>query len=153
MGSVPFRSMLSLVATQFALNPTLQLLDPSLADFGPAVKEFVEAFVAYGDKLDQGIKYSWMGAIASQYPDIRNWSASRTQNETALMASSRTIPCLVLQGAMDKLLDGEKVRDLMNTFSGTSCSGCGRTPVMPRSLTIPKGPTLRSSPLRRGSVV
>ena len=58
MGSVPFRSMLSLVATQFALNPTLQLLDPSLADFGPAVKEFVEAFVAYGDKLDQGIKYS-----------------------------------------------------------------------------------------------
>ena len=118
MGSFPYRSMQPLVTTPFVIDFTPRFLDPSLADFGPTAKEFAEACVAYGDKLDQGIKYSWMGALAGQYPDIRNWSITHTQNETALMASSKTIPYLVLHGTLDKQVDGEKVRNFMNTYFG-----------------------------------
>ena len=118
MGSFPYRSMQPTVATQFILDFIPRLLDPSLADFGPTAKEFAESCVAYGDKLDQGIKYSWMGAVAGQYPDIRNWSIPHTQDESALMAANRTIPYLVLHGTMDKHVDGGKLRTFMDTYFG-----------------------------------
>jgi len=118
MGSFPYRNMQPTVATQFILDFIPRLLDPSLADFGPTAKEFAESCVAFGDKLDLGTKYSWMGAVAGQYPDIRVWSIPHTQNETALMATSKTMPYLVLHGTMDHHVDGKKLRDFMNTYFG-----------------------------------
>lgn len=118
MGSFPYRSMQPLVATQWILDFIPRLLDPSLANFGPTAKEFAESCVAFGDQLDQGIKYSWMGAVAGQNPDVRNWSLPHTQNETTLMASSKTFPYLVLHGTMDHHVDGGKLRGFMNTNFG-----------------------------------
>ena len=118
MGSFPHRNMLTDVATEFILDFIPRLLDPSLYAFGPTAKEFAESCVAFGDKLDQGIKYSWMGALAGQYPDIRNWSIPHTQNESALMASSKTIPYLVLHGTLDKHINGTRLRDFMDTYFG-----------------------------------
>lgn len=118
MGSFPYRSMQVTVATQFILDFIPRLLDPSLALFGPTAKEFAESCVAYGDRLDQGIKYSWMGALAGQHPDVRNWSISHTQNETALMAVSKTIPYLVLHGTMDHHVEGVKLRAFMDANFG-----------------------------------
>lgn len=118
LGSFPHRNMHSLVATQFILDFIPRLLDTSLAAFGPTAKEFAESCVARGDQLDQGTKYSWMGALAGQHPDIRVWSIPHTQNETALMAASKTIPYLVLHGTMDKHVDGKNLRDYMNNNFG-----------------------------------
>ena len=118
MGSFPHRNMHSLVATQFILDFIPRLLDPSLDAFGPTAKEFAESCVAYGDQLDQGTKYSWMGAVAGQHPDVRTWSIPHTQNETTLMAASKKIPYLVLHGAMDKHVDPKKLRDFMNSNFG-----------------------------------
>lgn len=118
MGSFPHRNMLNDVATEFILNFIPRLLDPSLYAFGPTAKEFAESCVAFGDKLDQGVKYSWMGALAGQYPDIRNWSIPHTQNESALMASSKTIPYLVLHGTLDHHINGTLLRNFMNTHFG-----------------------------------
>ena len=118
LGSFPHRNMLTVVATQFILNFIPRLLDPSLYNFGPTAKEFAESCVAYGDKLDQGIKYSWMGALAGQYPDIRNWSIPHTQDETALMAASKTMPYLVLHGTMDHHINGTLLRSYMNSNFG-----------------------------------
>jgi hypothetical protein len=95
-----------------------RLLDPDLAKFGPTAKEFAESCVAFGDKLDQGTKYSWMGAVAGQNPNIRVWSIPHTQDETALMKASRTIPYLVLHGSMDKHVDGVKLRAFMDKYFG-----------------------------------
>lgn len=118
MGSFPYRSMQPSVATQWILDFIPRLLDPSLADFGPTDKTFVEACVAFGDKLDLGTKFTWMGAVANQYPDIRNWSIPHTQDQTALMARSKTLPYLVLHGKLDKQVDGEKMRAFMDANFG-----------------------------------
>ena len=118
MGSFPHRNMHSVVATPYILNFIPRLLDPSLALFGPTAKEFAESCVAYGDKLDQATKYSWMGAVSGQHPDVRVWSIPHTQNETALMNSASTLPYLVLHGTLDKHVDGEKVREWMQPRFG-----------------------------------
>ena len=68
--------------------------------------------------MDLGTKYTWMGAVAGQHPDIRIWSFPHTQDETALMAASKTFPYLVLHGTMDKPVDGEKLRDYMDSHFG-----------------------------------
>ena len=115
LGSFPHRNMQPLVATQWILDFIPRLLDPSLAAFGPTAKEFAESCVAHGDQLDQGIKYSWMGAVAGQNPDIRVWSIPHTQNETALMNAAKKFPYLVLHGTMDKHVDGNKLRDWMSS--------------------------------------
>lgn len=113
MGSFPYRSMQPQVATQWILNFIPALLDPSLAKFGPTAKTFAESCVAYGDKLDQLVKYSWMGAVTGQYPDIRTWSIPHTQDETALLKAKGTLPFLVLHGTMDHHVDGQKLKDFM----------------------------------------
>ena len=118
LGSFPHSTMLKEVATQFIADLIPRLLDPSLANFGPTAKEFVESCVAYGDKLDQGIKYSWIGSIAGQHPDIRLWTVTHPQDETALMASSKTMPYLVLHGTVDRLIDGTLLRNYMNSHFG-----------------------------------
>ena len=59
-----------------------------------------------------------MGALAGQHPDVRNWSISHTQNETALMAVSKTIPYLVLHGTMDHHVEGVKLRAFMDANFG-----------------------------------
>ena len=118
MGSFPHRNMLTDVATPWILAFIPQLLGPSLAAFGPTAKEFAESCVAFGDKLDQTIKYSWMGAVAGQYPDIRNWSIPHTQDETALMKASKTIPYLVLHGTLDKHIEGLKLKAFMQANFG-----------------------------------
>ena len=118
MGSFPHRNMHTYVATQYILDFIPRLLNKSLDSFGPTAKEFAESCVAYGDQLDLGIKYSWMGAVAGQNPDVRIWSIPHTQDETALMAVSKTIPYLVLHGTMDKHVDGNKLRDFMNQYFG-----------------------------------
>ena len=43
------------------------------------------------DQLDREAKYSWMGALAGQHPDVRIWSFPHTQNESALMAARKTV--------------------------------------------------------------
>lgn len=113
MGSFPYRSMQLTVATQWILDFIPKLLDPSLANFGPTAKTFAESCVAFGDKLDQGVKYAWMGAVAGQYPDIRTWSIPHTQDETALLKVKETLPYLVLHGNMDHHVDGQKLKDFM----------------------------------------
>lgn len=118
MGSFPYRNMQPQVATQFILDFIPRLLDPDLAKFGPTAKEFAESCVAFGDKLDQGTKYSWMGAVAGQNPDIRVWSIPHTQDETALMKASSTLPYLVLHGKMDKHVDGIKLMAFMEKYFG-----------------------------------
>ena len=118
MGSFPHRNMHSEVATPYILNFIPRLLDPSLANFGPTAKEFAESCVAFGDKLDQATKYSWMGAVAGQHPDVRVWSIPHTQDETALMKSSSTLPYLVLHGTMDKHVDGVKLKAFMKKYFG-----------------------------------
>jgi len=118
MGSFPYRSMQPTVATQWILDFIPRLLDPSLDAFGPTDKEFAESCVAYGDKLDQGTKYTWMGAVVGQHPDVRVWSIPHTQNETTLMASAKKFPYLVLHGTMDKHVDGGKLRTFMNANFG-----------------------------------
>ncbi len=118
MGSFPHRNMHPAVATPYILSFIPRLLDPSLALFGPTAKEFAESCVACGDKLDQETKYSWMGAVAGQHPDVRVWSIPHTQNETALMNSASTLPYLVLHGTLDKHVDGEKLREWMKPRFG-----------------------------------
>ena len=118
LGSFPHRNMLSLIGTPFLSDLTPRFLGTSLATFGPTVKEFVESCVAYGDQMDLGTKYTWMGAVAGQHPDIRIWSFPHTQDETALMAASKTFPYLVLHGTRDKFIDGERLRDYMNSHFG-----------------------------------
>lgn len=118
MGSFPYRSMQPTVATQWILDFIPKLLDDSLADFGPTAKEFAESCVAFGDQLDQGTKYSWMGAVAGQYPDIRTWSIPHTQDETALLKVKDTLPYLVLHGTMDHHVDGLKLQAFMNANFG-----------------------------------
>ena len=118
MGSFPHRNMHTEVATQWVLDFIPRLLDPDLAKFGPTAKEFAESCVAFGDKLDQGTKYSWMGAVAGQNPDVRVWSIPHTQNETALMKASKTLPYLVLHGKMDKHVDGLKLKAFMQKYFG-----------------------------------
>jgi pimeloyl-ACP methyl ester carboxylesterase len=118
LGSFPHRNMLGDVATPWIVGFVPRLLDPDLAKFGPTVKEFVESCVAFGDKLNQLIKYSWMGAIAGQNPDVRAWSFPHTQNETALMNVRATIPYLALHGNIDKLVDGVKLRAYMDKYFG-----------------------------------
>ena len=115
LGSFPHRNMLPLIGTPFLFDLMPRLLDTSLTTFGPTIKEFVESCVAYGDQMDLATKYSWIGAIASQHPDVRNWSLPHTQDETALMAASKTLPYLVLHGTMDKPVDGGKLRDYMDS--------------------------------------
>ena len=116
MGSFPHRNMLNDVATPFILNFIPSLLDPSLAAFGPTAKAFAESCVANGAQLDQGTKYSWMGVVAGQYPDIRTWSIPHTQDEGALMASIKEFPYLVLHGTMDHHINGTELRSFMNTY-------------------------------------
>ena len=118
MGSFPHRNMLEQVATPWILNFIPRLLDPSLDLFGQTDKEFAESCVAFGDKLDQATKYTWMGAVAGQHPDIRVWSIPHTQNETALMAAAKKFPYLVLHGTMDHHIDGSKLRPFMNQYFG-----------------------------------
>ncbi|KAF9645207.1 alpha/beta-hydrolase [Thelephora ganbajun] len=118
MGSFPYRSMHPLVATPWILSFIPQLLNYSLPAFGPTAKTFAESCVAYGGQLDQGTKYTWMGALAGQHPDVRVWSIPHTQNESALMAANRTIPYLVLHGTMDKHVDGQNLRNFMNNNFG-----------------------------------
>ena len=113
-GSFPHRSGLSLVATQWALDFIPRLLDTSLAAFGPTIKEFAESCVAHGDRLDLGTKYTWMGAIAGQRPDARALSLSHAQNEP-LAVAGKILPYLVLHGAMDRFIDGEKLRDYISS--------------------------------------
>ena len=117
-GSFPHRTGFSLVATQRAFDLIKRLSDTSLAAFGPTIKEFAESCVAHGDQLDLGTKYSWMGAIAGQHPDIRVWSILHAQNESSLMTAGKILPYLVLHGAMDKLIDGEKLRDYIHSHFG-----------------------------------
>ncbi|KAF9646280.1 alpha/beta-hydrolase [Thelephora ganbajun] len=118
LGSFPHRNMHSQVATQWILNFIPRLLDYSLAKFGPTAKEFAESCVAFGDQLDQTTKYSWMGAVAGQNPDVRLWSIPHTQNETALMNARLTLPYLVLHGKLDKHVDGVKLRAYMDKWFG-----------------------------------
>jgi pimeloyl-ACP methyl ester carboxylesterase len=118
LGSFPHRNMLNDVSTPWIVGFVPRLLDPDLAKFGPTVKEFVESCVAFGDKLDQLIKYSWMGAVAGQNPDVRVWSFPHTQNETALMNVRATIPYLALHGKIDKFIDGVKLRAYMDKYFG-----------------------------------
>ena len=118
LGSFPHHNMLPLVGTPFLSDLIPRFLGTSLAGFGSIIKEFVESCVAYGDQLDLGTKYTWMGAVAGQHPDIRIWSLPHPQDETALMAVRKTFPYLVLHGTMDKLIDGEKLRDYMNSHFG-----------------------------------
>ena len=118
MGSFPHRNMHTQVATQFILDFIPRLLDTDLAKFGPTAKEFAESCVAFGDKLDQGTKYSWMGALAGQNPDVRVWSIPHTQSEAALMKASKTLPYLVLHGKMDKHVDGLKLKAFMQKYFG-----------------------------------
>ena len=113
MGSFPHRNMQPEVATQWILDFIPRLLDTSLAKFGPTAKEFAESCVAFGDKLDQGTKYSWMGAVAGQNPDVRVWSIPHTQSEAALMKSVRNFPYLVLHGTKDKHVEGLKLKAWM----------------------------------------
>ena len=108
--------MQSLVATPWSNTFIPQLLSATLDNYGPIATEFVEACVA--SQLDQQTKYSWMGAIANQNPDVRLWSAPHVQNETALMNAARTFPFLVLQGTLDKLVDGQKLKDWMTPRFG-----------------------------------
>ena len=63
-----------------------------------------------------------MGAIAGQHPDIRAWSLPHTQNESSLMGAAKTFPYLALRGTMDKLVDGEKLRDYMSADFGNLAS-------------------------------
>ena len=118
LGSFPHRNMFSEVATQWILDFIPRLLDPDLAKFGPTVKEFAESCVAFGDKLDQGTKYSWMGAVAGQNPNVRVWSIPHTQDETALMKARLTLPYLVLHGTMDKHIDGLRLKAYMEKNFG-----------------------------------
>ena len=114
-GSFPHRSGLSLVATQWALDFIPRLLDTSLAAFGPTIKEFAESCVAHGDQLDLGTKYTWMGAIAGQHPGARALSLSHPQSEPSLVTAGKILPYLVLHGAMDRFIDGEKLRDYISS--------------------------------------
>ena len=118
MGSFPHRNMQVEVATQWILDFIPRLLDPDLDKFGPTAKEFAESCVAFGDKLDQSTKYSWMGAVAGQHPDVRVWSIPHTQDETALMKASKTLPYLVLHGDMDKHVEGLKLKAFMTKNFG-----------------------------------
>jgi pimeloyl-ACP methyl ester carboxylesterase len=113
MGSFPYRNMLTDVATPWILNFIPALLDPSLANFGPTAKTFAESCVAYGDQLDQNVKYAWMGAVAGQNPNIRTWSIPHTQDETALLKVKATLPYLVLHGTMDHHIDGQKLQTFL----------------------------------------
>jgi pimeloyl-ACP methyl ester carboxylesterase len=118
LGSFPHRNMLGDVSTPWIVEFLPRLFDADLAEFGPIVKEFVESYVAFGDRLDQLIKYSWMGVIAGQNPEVRVLSIPHTQNETALMNVRATIPYLALHGNMDKLVDGVKLRAYMDQYFG-----------------------------------
>jgi len=118
MGSFPHRNMHPEVATQWVLDFIPKLLDPDLAKFGPTAKEFAESCVAFGDKLDQGTKYSWMGAVSGQNPDVRVWSIPHTQDETALMKAKSNLPYLVLHGTMDKHVDGPRLKAYMKKNFG-----------------------------------
>jgi len=118
MGSFPHRNMLNDVATPFILNFIPRLLDFDLTKLGPTAKEFAESCVAFGDKLDQIVKYSWMGAVAGQNPNIRVWSIPHTQSEAALMKTSKTFPYLVLHGTMDKHIDGIRLKAYMKKYFG-----------------------------------
>ena len=118
MGSFPYRSIQPTVATQWILDFIPRLFDPPLANFGPTAKEFAESCVAFGDKLDQGVKYAWIGAVAGQYPDIRTWSIPHIQDETALLKIKQTLPYLVLHGTMDHHIDGQKLKAFMNANFG-----------------------------------
>ena len=118
MGSFPHRNMLNDVATEWILDFIPDLLGFDLAKFGPIAKQFAESCVAFGDKLDQAVKYSWMGAVAGQNPNIRVWSIGHTQDETALMKASSYFPYLILHGNMDKHIDGVKLRAYMNQYFG-----------------------------------
>jgi len=118
MGSFPYRSMQPTVATPWILDFIPSLLDDSLEKFGPTAKTFAESCVAFGDQLDLATKYSWMGAVANQYPAIRNWSITHDQDQTALMKARLTIPYLVLHGDKDKHVDGLKLKDFMQQNFG-----------------------------------
>ena len=118
MGSFPHRNMLDSVSTSWASNFIPRVLDPSLAAFGPTAKEFVESLSVLGDQLDQGTKYSWIGALATQNPDSRNWLLPHPQNETALMDAAKSFPYLVLHGAADKLIDGNNLKEWMSPRFG-----------------------------------
>jgi len=118
LGSFPHRNMFLEVVTQWALDFIPRFLGVDLAEFGPTVKEFAESCVAFGDKLDQGTKYSWMGAVAGQNPDVRVWSIPHTQDETALMKARLTLPYLVLHGTMDKFVDGLRLKAYMQKNFG-----------------------------------
>jgi len=118
LGSFPHRNMLPEVVTQWSSDFFPRMLDFDLAKFGPTVKEFVESCVAFGDKLDQETKYSWMGAVAGQNPNVRVLSLPHTQDETALMKARMTLPYLVLHGTMDKFVDGLKIKAYMEKNFG-----------------------------------
>ena len=118
MGSFPYRNMLTDVATPWILSFIPSLLLDSLDAFGPTAKTFAESCVAYGDKLDQGVKYSWMGAVAGQNPNIRTWSINHTQDETALLKDKETLPYLILHGTMDHHIDGQELKTFMDANFG-----------------------------------
>jgi pimeloyl-ACP methyl ester carboxylesterase len=101
------------VSTPWILDFIPRLLDKSLPNFGPTAKEFAESCVAHGDQLDQGTRFEWVGAVATQHPDVRSWSIPQTQNEAALMQAAQTLPYLVLHGGLDKHVNGTKLREWM----------------------------------------
>jgi len=118
MGSFPHRNMLTDVATPWILNFIPTLVGDDFNSFGPTAKTFAESCVAFGDQLDLATKYTWMGAVANQYPPIRNWSIGHDQDQTALMKASKTMPFLVLHGDMDKHIDGSKLKTFMQKNFG-----------------------------------
>ena len=118
MGSFPHRATLNDVATPWILSFIPALVSDDFNDFGSTAMTFAESCVAYGDQLDLATKFTWMGAVANQYPEIRNWSITHDQDPTALLKAAKTLPYLVLHGDMDKHIDGLKVKAYMQQYFG-----------------------------------
>ena len=103
------------VAHPWIIDFTPRLLANDLNQWGETAKDFVESCVAYPDQMPQLTKYAWMGGVSGQHPQVRLLVLPRGQDESSLLAVKDMLPFLVLNGTMDKHVDGGKLEKSMLT--------------------------------------
>jgi pimeloyl-ACP methyl ester carboxylesterase len=136
LGSFPWRSMHPEIAHPYIISLVPGLLNPDLNVFYKVVKDFAHSCVAYPDKVPAETKYSWIGAVAGQHPNVRTFSLMRTQDETKLVEARKTLPYLVIQGTMDlHVIADNLVAFMKKTFEDVEIhvlEECGHAPFYDR---------------------
>jgi pimeloyl-ACP methyl ester carboxylesterase len=90
--------------------------DPS--DFPTIVRDFVEAFAFFPEKIHPATKLSWAGAYALQPHAARINYTNRIQDEGLLKGVAKKIPALLLMGEEDMFLLPDRLEKLFRETFG-----------------------------------